>query len=177
MIFKTFPENPEFYNEDVRPIVQDTIRKYGMNEWIAGVLTTAIHGHLGIYAIIGVKMGIRALEYLGAEAGDVRISSKAGLKPPVSCLNDGLQVSTEATLGHGLIESLPTDNPLPYAVFSTDDKSIEIRLTDEVNEMVKQEIKAAVQNFGHSPQYWEYVRKLAIRYWNELDRNDIFEII
>ncbi len=176
MIFKTFPQTPEFYNEDVSPIVQDTIDRYGMGEWMAGVLTTAIHGHLGIYAIIGVKMGIKAIEYMRTEAGCVRISSEAGQKPPVSCMNDGLQVSTEATLGHGLIESLPTDSPQPYAVFSTTEKRIEIKLTDEVNEMVKKEIKTAIENFGHSPDYWAYVRRLAIRYWNELDRNKIFDI-
>lgn len=176
MIFKTFPENPESYSDDVRPIVKDTIDRYGMDEWVAGVLTTAIHGHLGIYAIIGVKMGIKAVEYLGSEAGHVKISSSAGLKPPVSCLNDGLQVSTEATLGHGLIESLPTDNPQPYAVFSSDEKTIEIKLKNEIKLKVKQEIEGAVQRFGHSSDYWEYVRKLAIRYWKELDRNTIFDI-
>ncbi|HCO67440.1 MAG TPA: hypothetical protein DIT04_06765 [Dysgonomonas sp.] len=177
MIFDTFPHNPELYNEDLRPIVASAIEKYGREEWMAAVLTTEIHGHLGIYAIIGVKMGIKALEYLKAEKGDVYIKSFAGLKPPVSCMNDGLQVSTGATLGHGMIEAFYTDNPIPEAVFSTADDSVRIKLDDLVWNIIKGKINAAIINSGHYPHYWDYVRKLAVRYWEEMDRNTIFEII
>lgn len=177
MIFDTFPDNPDLYNADLRPIVASTIEKFGRDEWMAGVLTTEMHGHLGIYAIIGVKMGIKALEYLGVEHGDIHVKSFAGVKPPVSCMNDGLQVSTGATIGHGLIESLPTDNPLPEAIFSTEEKSIRIKLNDLVKNIIIGKINAAIVNSGHYPHYWEYVRKLAVRYWAELDRNEIFDII
>lgn len=176
MIFDSFPDNPELYNADLRPIVKPTIEKFGRDEWMAGVLTTAMHGHLGIYAIIGVKMGIKALECLGAEQGDIHIKSLAGLRPPVSCMNDGLQVSTGATIGHGLIESSATENPLSEAIFSTEKRSIRIKLNDLVKDIISAKISAAVINSGHHPHYWEYVRKLAVRYWAELDRNEIFDI-
>jgi len=177
MIFNTFPDNPELYNQDLCPIVATTIARYGKVEWRAAILTTEMHGHLGIYAIVGVKMGVRALEYLHADIGDVNIISLAGTAPPESCLNDGLQVSTGATLGHGLIQSLPTDNPLSEATFSTKEKSIRMRLREDVSQMIRDEIKGAVEKFGHSPDYWSYVRQLAVRYWHELDRHEIFEII
>ncbi len=177
MIFDTFPDNPELYNPDLRPIVTETIERFGKDEWRAAILTTEMHGHLGIYAIIGVKMGIMALEYLGADSGGVSIISFAGIVPPVSCLNDGLQVSTEATLGHGLISSPPTSSPEVKVIFSTGNKSLELRLREDVSAMVKGEIANAVEKYGYSPAYWDYVRKLAVRYWHELDRREIFDII
>ncbi len=175
MIFESFPLQPAVYSADMRPMVAKTIERYGVEEWRAGVLTNELHGHLGIYAIIGVKMGIYALSRLGIEAGDVSITSLAGNKPPVSCLNDGLQVSTSATFGHGLIVSEATDNPLPEAIFHAGDKSVHIRIKDEILNMIRTEIAGAVKRWGHAPMYWEYVRQLAIRYWYELDRDEIFE--
>lgn len=177
MIFKNFPENPDCYSEDMRPMVSKTIERHGLQEWRAGVLTNELHGHLGVYAIIGVKMGIFALDKLEIEAGNIKIISLAGMNPPVSCLNDGLQVSTSATFGHGLISSQPTENPSPEATFATDSKQIHIKMKDSVLKEVANEISEAVNRWGHSAEYWDYVRTLAIRYWYELDRNEIFDII
>lgn len=120
------PVDPELYSDDVRPIVTQTVARFGLEEWKAGILTHELHGHLGIYSILGVKMGLAAIEYLGAEPGHVSVYSYAGIKPPVSCMNDGLQVSTEATFGHGLISSPPTDSPLPMADFSIKDRTIQV---------------------------------------------------
>jgi len=176
MIFKYFPENPDLYSEDMRPMVNKTIERYGHEEWKAGVLTNELHGHLGVYAIIGVKMGIFALETLGVKAGELSIISFAGMKPPVSCMNDGLQVSTSATFGHGLISSQETKDPRPEAIFSSGSDSIHAKIKSSVLKMITDEICGAVKQWGHAPQYWDYVRKLAIQYWYELDRSDIFEI-
>jgi pyrimidine-specific ribonucleoside hydrolase len=176
MIFNDFPTDPKLYSEDMREMVGKTIERHGIKEWRAGVLTNELHGHLGIYAIIGIKMGIYALETLNVEAGEVSIISYAGTEPPVSCMNDGLQVSAGATLGHGLIKSEPTDNPLPEVIFSTENKKINVKVNLPVSKMITEEIAGAVSRWGHSPQYWQYVRKLAIRYWFELDRKNIFDI-
>ncbi len=43
-------------------------------------------------ATIGVKMGIRAREYFNIGVDDILVTTYAGHKPPVSCMNDGLQV-------------------------------------------------------------------------------------
>jgi len=176
MIFNNFPTDPMLYSEDMRCMVSKTIERHGIEEWRAGVLTNELHGHLGIYAIIGVKMGIFALEKLGAESGDISIISYAGIEPPISCMNDGLQVSTSATLGHGLIESEPTDKPQAEVIFKAGEKRINVRINEQTSKMITDEIAGAVSRWGHSPDYWNYVRKLAIRYWHELDRNNIFVI-
>ncbi|MDR0825076.1 MAG: formylmethanofuran dehydrogenase subunit E family protein [Prevotella sp.] len=176
MIFKNFPDDPNLYSEDMRHIVSKTIERHGIEEWRAGVLTNELHGHLGIYAIIGVKMGVFALESIGAEAGDVHIISFAGIEPPVSCMNDGLQVSTRATLGHGLIKSEPTDTPRSEAIFITTGKMLQIKVNDAISNMITKEIAEAVNRWGYADEYWAYVRKLAIDYWYELDRKNIFDI-
>lgn len=175
MVFNEFLTNTDLYSEDMRQMAAKTIERYGLSEWRACVLTNELHGHLGIYAVAGAKMGIFALEQLEAEAGTVNIVSSAGLRPPVSCMNDGLQVSTGATLGHGMISSPATDNPVAEAVFSTKKRSVRIKIKDSIQKMITNEIKDAVRRWGDSPGYWDAVRKVAIRYWYELDRNDIFE--
>ncbi len=178
MLFDQFPENPELFSEDIKPLVGKIIERHGHPEWRAGVLTNELHGHLGIYTIIGVKMGVRALEYLRTETGSVKIISSAGETPPVSCMNDGLQVSTGATFGHGLISSPPTGNPLTEAMISPDQIKHDIRICLKTSTagMIREEIAEAVKKYGHTPPYWNYIRKLAVRYWYELDRNEIFDI-
>jgi len=177
MIFHCFPNIPDCYAEDIRPIVTKTIERYGNDEWKATVLTNEIHGHLGIYAVIGVKMGIKTLDFLGIKNGDLKIISSAGTVPPVSCLNDGLQVSTGATMGHGLIASPSTDTPRVRAICVTKNNSvIKIKLLPEIDERIQNDINEAIEKYGTSAEYWTCVRQLAIRYWYELDRDKIFEI-
>jgi len=39
------------------------------------------------------------------------------------------------------------------------------------------DVQTGVQRHGlNSPEYWDYIRKLALQYWLELDRKEIFEI-
>ena len=59
-VIKDLPVDPEFYFDDVKPSVNEIINKYGIDEWTSGVLANELHRHLGVFAIIGVKMGIRA---------------------------------------------------------------------------------------------------------------------
>lgn len=177
MLFNQFPINPALYNYDMQWMVKNTIENFGLEEWRACVLTNELHGHLGIYAIMGVKMGIAALEYLDVKAGKVFIHSYAGQIPPVSCLNDGLQVSTEATLGHGLITSPTAEKPKAIADFKVEGKSIRIKFKEDIQSLITNEIDEAVKKYGNTPPYWDYIRKLAITYWTEFDRKKIFEII
>ena len=95
--------------------VSEIIKKYGMDEWNSGVLANELHRHLGVFAIIGVKMGIRAREYFNTGVDEFSVRSFAGSIPPVSCFNDGLQVSTGATPGHGLLTVINDQPASPSA--------------------------------------------------------------
>ncbi len=176
-IFDVFPMDTSYYFVDVQKNMLDAIEMYGKEEWIAGTITGELHRHLGVYAIIGVKMGIRAKEYFGAGIDEMTVVSYAGSSPPFSCMNDGLQVSTGATLGHGLIRIDSDSLHLPSAEFTYMNRKIIITLKPEYRQEAEQEITEYDKIFGlNSNIYWELVRNAAIRCWVRWDRNEIFDI-
>lgn len=176
VVFKTFPTDDYFFEDDVKPVAGDIIARHGLKEWKLVVLTNEFHEHLGIYSIVGAKMGLRAREYFNVGIDELVIGSHAGSDPPLSCLNDGLQVSTGATLGHGTI-TLDHDQPVLEATFRFKDRTVTLSLKEEILSMIRKDIREAIDLYGpDSTQYWLYVRELAIRYWLDLDRKDIFTI-
>ena len=108
-ILKSFLLPLDLYADDVAEIAPDCLRQYGEPEWRSVLLTNEIHGHLGIYSTLGAKMGVWARDLFRERGVDepVSVLSSAGSIPPVSCLNDGLQVSTGASMGHGLFAVAP----------------------------------------------------------------------
>ena len=176
ILFKKFPVDPGMFQEDVAQIVPAIIEKHGMKEWRIVAITNEFHEHLGIYSILGAKMGLRAREYFHVGIDELEIMTFAGSHPPVSCLNDGLQTSTGATVGHGTI-TLGDGPASPKARFSFKNRSIDIQIKPEIREKIKTDVAYGVKTYGlDSTEYWAYIRKLALRYWLELDRFDIFDI-
>jgi len=91
----------------------------------------AFHGHLGPFLVIGIKMGIIALKELNSSGySDMSVVVETGTTPPVSCLIDGIQVSTGCTLGKGNVKVMA--NKKPKAVFTRGGKSLEIELKTEI---------------------------------------------
>jgi pyrimidine-specific ribonucleoside hydrolase len=174
---KKFPLDPSFYFADIEPFVAEIIKKYGTDEWISGVIANELHRHLGVFAIIGVKMGIRAREYFNTGVDEFSAISFAGSVPPLSCMNDGIQVSTGATPGHGLL-TVKNDTPsIPSAEFTYMNRKIRLSLKPEIAEKISSELKEINFVYGlDSNVYWELVRKNTIKYWLNLDRHDIFII-
>lgn len=170
------------YADDVIAILRVTQERFGTREWRLVVLANEIHGHLGIYSTLGVKMGLHAMEILEEEgySEEPTIVSYAGSTPPISCMNDGLQVSTGSTLGHGLISISQGSERIPAALFSCgDDKrriSFRVELKETYREQIEEDIKKGVTLYGHTKPYWEYVRGLALKYWSSWDRKEIFQI-
>ncbi len=175
-VLSEFSMDTSDYISDIQLMMESTIKKYGKEEWIACVLTSELHRHLGVYSLIGAKMGMRAREYFGAGVDELRIVSFAGLKPPFSCLNDGLQVSTGATLGHGLI-SVNENTKLPKAEFYYLGRKITISLKEEYRYQIASEIKDLSIIYGlDSNIYWDLVRNLALQYWGNWNRHEMFDI-
>lgn len=176
IIFSQFPIDPALFEEDVASIAPAIIGKHGLKEWKIVAITNEFHEHLGIYSILGAKMGLRAREYFHVGTDELEIHSFAGSSPPVSCLNDGLQVSTGGTLGHGTIQLDPVFMG-PMARFSFKDWVIELSVKENIRDQIKKDVGFGVRTYGlDSPEYWAYIRELALKYWLELDRFDIFEI-
>ncbi len=177
-VFYGFPTNGEAYAADVRPLIDSAIRRHGRSEWRAAVLTNELHGHIGIYALVGVKMGLRAREYFNIGVDDIEVTSHAGQRPPVSCMNDGLQVGTGGTVGHGLIRAADTPQPQPEAIFRFKDRAVRLKLKPEYAERIRREVSRGVALYGaNSEAYWQYIRALALRYWIDFDRHEMFEVV
>ena len=177
-VLKSFLLPKDFYADDVADMVGNCIQRHGEEEWRAVVLTNEIHGHLGIYSTLGAKMGLLARE-LFRERGveEISVLSFAGSVPPVSCLNDGLQVSTGASMGHGLFALSSAEREASVkARFEGGDRVLELRLKPENETIIRADIRKGRELYGDSAQYWSYVRELALRYWLEWDRARIFSI-
>jgi pyrimidine-specific ribonucleoside hydrolase len=176
-VIKEFPTDPSFYFDDIKGSVTEIIERYGIDEWSSGVLANELHRHLGVFAIIGVKMGIRAREYFDTGVDEFSTTSFAGSVPPLSCFNDGLQVSTGSTPGHGLLTVINDPPSSPSALFTYMDRKIRLTLKPELTEKITAELKEINFVYGlDSNTYWELVRKNSIKYWLGMDRHEIFEI-
>jgi pyrimidine-specific ribonucleoside hydrolase len=176
VVLEAYPSHPSQFQEDLRPFVPRIIALHGIEEWKAAVLTNELHRHLGIYSILGAKMGILAREILDASLDELTVESHAGLKPPLSCLNDGLQVSTGASLGRGTIRVPENGKPTVEAVFAKDGKKVALRLEDSVRERMRTDIQSAIQRHGDlTPEYFKEVRRLSFEYWVNMRRDEIFE--
>jgi len=85
------------------------------------------HGHLGPYVVVGYRMGKLARTELN---GKLKAVVHSGLKPPISCLADGVQFSSGCTLGKGNIEVL--DRGAARVIFRSSDATLEVELREEV---------------------------------------------
>jgi len=175
-VFNAFPVDTGLYKKEYAQMLNSTIEKHGQIEWKAITMTNEIHGHTGIYSIIGAKMGIRAIEYFNVGVNNLKVTSFAGYGPPLSCLNDGIQISTGATIGQGLISVSDTVLDIPTVIFEFNGQKISISLNKDISKQMQEDIKKGVANYGMSDKYWLYIEELAIKYWADYDRHEIFTI-
>jgi len=98
------------------------------------------HGHLGPYAAVGFVMGRIARERFPDRIWCI---AHSGTKRPMSCMADGIQMSSCCTLGKSNI-SLREDG-LPMAEFSDGSSHLELRLREEVRERIGRECAHATE--------------------------------
>ena len=141
------------------------------------MLTNELHGHLGIYATIGVKMGIRAREYFNIGVDDILVTTYAGHNPPISCMNDGLQVGTGASVGHGLITVAENVTPRPEARCTFKNKTVRLVLKPGYADRIRRDVKRGIELYGNLTE-----PDLAIRagpgaaILADFDRHEIFDM-
>ncbi|MBN2172346.1 MAG: nucleoside hydrolase [Candidatus Krumholzibacteriota bacterium] len=177
VVLREYPAAGELLREDVALLAPEILRRHGREEWDACLLTNELHRHLGVWSLLGAKMGIRAREILGAGVDELRVVSHAGLEPPLSCFTDGLQVSTGASLGRGTI-SVAAGEAEPAAEFIDGERRLVLRVRPAVVARVRADIRAAVaEHGGLTPAYWRAVRAMALGYWRDIDRAEAFEVV
>ena len=119
-----------------------------MNETLKRI--EQFHGHLGPYAVIGYRMGIIANEKLKSNPFSIKAVIWTGTTPPLSCIVDGIQLSSGCTLGKGNVKVKPEG--IAKAEFSSDGKNIEI--------MLKQDIKNEIDTTVNEDNIISYSEKI-----------------
>ncbi|MEM1989168.1 MAG: formylmethanofuran dehydrogenase subunit E family protein [Candidatus Bathyarchaeia archaeon] len=93
------------------------------------------HGHLGPFLVLGLKAGLFANKVLGKDPFKTKAIVETKLRPPYSCLIDGIQVVTGCTMGKGNIEV--KDGEAILIRFTKGDKVLEMKLKREVLESLE----------------------------------------
>jgi pyrimidine-specific ribonucleoside hydrolase len=163
------------YNHRMIAMMNEIIALHGRDEWKAVTLTHELHGHVGVYSIVGAKMGVYAMELFKVGKKQLKAKSFAGFTPPVSCMNDGIQASIGATVGNNLLE-ITHGKAEVSADFAFGNRQINIRL----NQSSLVDLSLALSKAPGAPvrdnhAYWEYVEELALRYWLNWSRSQIFD--
>lgn len=176
LVLKALPSEASSYRSRAGELVRAGIpERFGHEEWAAVVLTNEVHQHVGIYTILGAKMGVRAREILEAPTRAVNVIVETGSLPPMSCAVDGLQVSLGSTLAQDLIHVRSVAHPQVAGVFEYKGHRVRLSLKPEFQKHVDDTISAAVKECGDlTPAYFERVEVASYRVWAEFDRSAIF---
>lgn len=93
-------------------------------------LGVRFHGHPGPFLALGIRMGLLALRLLGSKGYQgITAEVETGTKPPLSCLVDGVQVSTGCTAGKGNLVIRPLGRAA--ATFTANGKTLRIEVRPE----------------------------------------------
>jgi pyrimidine-specific ribonucleoside hydrolase len=177
IVWQSLPTDKKYLRADIALVADSIIKNQGYTEFQTIAMTNEFHGHLGIYSIIGAKMGLRAMDYFHVGLDELEVWSYAGHNPPLSCMHDGLQYSTGASLGYGSIHIVEAIKFSPQAIFEYRGRRIKISISDKLNEQFEEDIRNSIKEYGFlTDKYWEEIRRIGISYWLNINRSDVFKI-
>ena len=99
------------------------------------------HGHLGPFLVIGVRMGTLTKKILNVNAGKnnkLRITARLPLLTPFSCIIDGIQATTQCTIGN---QKLKMENSQTKIIVYFELKNSYKALRIHVNPKIIKELK------------------------------------
>ncbi len=118
-----------------------------MKSKISSELTSLIkkaagfHGHLGPFLVIGVRMGSLAKKILNANAEEnnkFRVTARLPLLTPFSCIIDGIQATTQCTVGN---QKLRIENSQAKVIVCFEQQDLDRGLRIHVNPKIIKELK------------------------------------
>ena len=108
------------------------------------------HGHLGPFLVIGVRMGSLARRILNVNAGEsnkLRVIARLPLLTPFSCVIDGVQTTTQCTVGN---QKLRIENSQAKIVVhfeqQNSDKVLRIHVNPKIIENLKNRYSEGASN-------------------------------
>lgn len=125
-----------------------------------------LHGHLGPFLVIGVRIGETAKRMLEVESNEkLRATAKIPMKTPFSCVLDGIQSTTQCTVGNQKlrIENSQREIMVQFKLENSNDI-----LKIGVNQQIIEELK---QKFSQGATNQELAWKIV-----ELPENQLFSI-
>lgn len=78
-------------------------------EWIA--LGTRVHGGFGAFIPLGIRIGLDAVQRLGAMPRELTVVYADGEKSPCPCIADGIMLAATASPGQGTLVIAPAKAP------------------------------------------------------------------
>jgi formylmethanofuran dehydrogenase subunit E len=97
------------------------------------------HGHVGPYVLIGYRMGQIANKELGKDPFSKNATIYSGTSPPVSCIVDGVQISSGCTLGKGNI-TIKNENCAKVDFSNKSGRKISIELNEEIRKEIEKTV-------------------------------------
>jgi len=90
-----------------------------------------LHGHLGPFLVVGVKMGLLGLRKLGSPRNNrqLRVTAKIKEAVPYTCALDGIQMATQCTIGNRRLKLENSDSSTIAATFRLKDGTREVEVT------------------------------------------------
>lgn len=179
LILNAFPLEAEAYRPEVAQLVKDGIvEHWGHEEWMAIVLSHELHQHIGIYTILGAKMGVHAREALRVPRRSVLATLYTGGNQAMSCAADGLQMALGSTFGQNMIRIAPPEDggaPRLRAQFDHGERRLRLTLKDEYAARIDAIIADASAEHGFlTPDYFDAIEAASYQIWAEFDRSEIF---
>ena len=107
-----------------------------------------LHGHLGPFLVIGVRIGEVVKEMLKVKNnGKLQVTARIPLKTPFSCILDGIQASTQCTVGNGKLQIINSQKAITVWIKLEDSESmLEIRVNSQVVEELKRNLSQGASN-------------------------------
>ena len=101
---------------------------------------TRLHGHLGPWLVLGYRVGLRALEVLGAKYSELDCTAYLPLKTPYSCALDGIQAATGCTMGKLNLKVIESrENDIQFVFKRKDDtKKVSFKLKEDVPALLRE---------------------------------------
>jgi len=127
-----------------------------------------LHGHLGPFLVIGVRIGMLAKGISNAntwESNKLRVTARLPLLTPFSCILDGIQATTQCTVGN---QRLTIENSQAQIIVYFKQQNSNNALSVHVNPKILDEIKNRYSKGASNEELaWEIA---------SMPENDLFTI-
>jgi len=107
------------------------------------------HGHLGPFLVIGVRMGLIGLRELKTTRGNPKLQATTIVKHvvPFSCAIDGIQVTTQCTVGNGKLKLKSTQETVCAKFQLNSEKQVTVILKPTKFEELKRTMPKSARSY------------------------------